>query len=763
MLYCIALHCTFTNHRTVSQEQNKKAWTSLFHAEHQKTSGGMSSLASPVTRQRTLFQNSNEDRKKREGATLRKMDEVTSEYLEKMDENSSFFFGARRSGNIGDGDGNRTNVVCSEISNKGKEKGDEHSNSKNNTCCGIVVPRFEPNEIELETTIGMGEFGVVMVGTVSLNSRLDDQHNDVNGEGTTTIESQHPNPSSSDAAPVLWLTTEQNHVDTVETDRILRDELAKSCRQRQSRGSSDEKSSPLIERSPISSSSDIPANSLLVIKQIRKDLYPKKRIEAAKDLAREAKLLARLQQLYFLEEQQSSEDQQHPYHHHTNTTYRSNHPNLITLRGIVSNPGSPEFGIILDRLHLTLAELANSWGKRQQLILETLTTTRSKKHSFLSLVQPQWWVSPDQLVGAVTQKVGGWFQREDHHPEVGSENPVEEADFAEQASAIATTTSPESLLLLGERILALWDVSEGMGHLHDHKILYRDLKTENVGRTVRSGDRGGGILAEGDRGNASFSRNDDVLEHQRMQIFDFGLAKECKPLDKTSRSPKTSSATLETTACGHDTDDSEDTGSFYDNYKMTGMTGTMRIMAPEVIRCLPYGLPVDVYSFGICMWEVFTGTKCNFLSAAEICDAKHTVRPELPMIFDTEKGSVGMPKKLQKLMQNCWHEDPKKRPAFSKISKTLLSILAGIYRQSMRPQEKQHQQQQGQQNYRYDHYQVTPGNVGSGFWNKIHKPKKQQQQPATLYGCLDATSLSDQAGFWPRLKTIRASGLLDES
>lgn len=111
-------------------------------------------------------------------------------------------------------------------------------------------------------------------------------------------------------------------------------------------------------------------------------------------------------------------------------------------------------------------------------------------------------------------------------------------------------------------------------------------------------------------------------------------------------------------------------------------------------------------------------------------------------------------------MQNCWHEDPKKRPAFSEISKTLFSILAGMHRQSLRPQQKQ---QQGQQHYRYDQYQVTPGNGGGGFWNKIHKPKKQQQHPATIFGSLDATSLSDQAGFWPRLQSIRASGMLDES
>lgn len=293
-----------------------------------------------------------------------------------------------------------------------------------------------------------------------------------------------------------------------------------------------------------------------------------------------------------------------------------------------------------------------------------------------------------------------------------------------------------------------------------------------------------------------------------MQIFDFGLAKECKPSDRISESPNTSTATL--TFSEDCQTDSGDARSFYDNYKMTGLTGTMRIMAPEVIQCKPYGLPADVYSFGICMWEVFTGTKCNFLSAAEICDTKHVVRPELPVVFDTQEGSVGMPKKLQKLMQKCWHEDPKRRPGFPEISKTLRSILADLVRQSTHPKSQSHLQPQ--QDYRHEESILSSpyrskgpdgrkslvsspfrscvnsnGNSGGGggglvggFWSKIVKTQKRQQQQQQRqaqqkrqqqYQTMadspnDSTTAttnpsSDQAEFWSRLEMIRASGLLD--
>ena len=61
------------------------------------------------------------------------------------------------------------------------------------------------------------------------------------------------------------------------------------------------------------------------VKQLRKDLYPKKKMEAAIDLAREAKFLASLE-----------------------------HPNIAKLRATVSSPGRPDFMIVLDRFRVTL-------------------------------------------------------------------------------------------------------------------------------------------------------------------------------------------------------------------------------------------------------------------------------------------------------------------------------------------------------------------------------------------------------------------------
>jgi len=63
-----------------------------------------------------------------------------------------------------------------------------------------------------------------------------------------------------------------------------------------------------------------------------------------------------------------------------------------------------------------------------------------------------------------------------------------------------------------------------------------------------------------------------------MQLFDFGLAKELKTRDLVD-------------GCT-------------DSYNATGMTGSRRYMAPEVVESKPYGLRADVYSFGILLWEI---------------------------------------------------------------------------------------------------------------------------------------------------------------
>ena len=178
----------------------------------------------------------------------------------------------------------------------------------------------------------------------------------------------------------------------------------------------------------------------------------------------------------------------------------------------------------------------------------------------------------------------------------------------------------------------------------------------------------------------------------------------------------------------------------------------MSYIEKRVIQCSPYGLSADVYSFGICMWEVFQGTKCDFLSAAEICNRKKSIRPSIPIsYFDDDDNNdnddvvnqtqgldsaastndanikrnttvanttktaaaaarssssknknkkkyigIGMPKQLQNLMQQCWNDNSNERPTFNEISSKLNLILLELfyYHYSNNNQKQQPQQQQ---------------------------------------------------------------------
>ena len=70
----------------------------------------------------------------------------------------------------------------------------------------------------------------------------------------------------------------------------------------------------------------------------------------------------------------------------------------------------------------------------------------------------------------------------------------------------------------------------------------------------------------------------------RMKVADFGLAKIVR------------SATNKSTSCG-------------DTYEMTGGAGTLRYMAPEVLLNEKYNDSVDVYSWGLVMWYMCTGSR----------------------------------------------------------------------------------------------------------------------------------------------------------
>jgi serine/threonine protein kinase len=97
-------------------------------------------------------------------------------------------------------------------------------------------------------------------------------------------------------------------------------------------------------------------------------------------------------------------------------------------------------------------------------------------------------------------------------------------------------------------------------------------------------------------------------------------------------------------------------------YKLTSSAGTRRYMAPEVVRCLPYGTPSDVYSFSLVLWEILT-LKTPFENetreshARKVCGYRN-LRPKVKLSW---------PRMLQKLLRDCWCADASMRPSFAHI------------------------------------------------------------------------------------------------
>lgn len=164
---------------------------------------------------------------------------------------------------------------------------------------------------------------------------------------------------------------------------------------------------------------------------------------------------------------------------------------------------------------------------------------------------------------------------------------------------------PFSLPLPSVISMAL-DVARGMDYLHSLGVIHRDLKSENL------------VVA------------DDL----HVKITDFGLA--CFESEMPS---------------------------------MTKDVGTYRWMAPEMISNKRFSKKVDVYSFGIVLWELLTGRipfeELSPVQAAFAIVHKHA-RPPLPL---------DCPNALGYLMHQCWSTDADKRPDFSEVVESLEELL----------------------------------------------------------------------------------------
>lgn len=150
------------------------------------------------------------------------------------------------------------------------------------------------------------------------------------------------------------------------------------------------------------------------------------------------------------------------------------------------------------------------------------------------------------------------------------------------------------------------DLARGLSYLHSQKIVHRDVKTENM-----------------------------LLDKSRtVKIADFGVAR------VEASNPN----------------------------EMTGETGTLGYMAPEVLNGHPYNRKCDVYSFGICLWEIYC---CDMpypnLSFSELTSAvvHQNLRPEIPRCC---------PSSVANVMRRCWDANTDRRPEMDEVV-TLLEAI----------------------------------------------------------------------------------------
>lgn len=161
-------------------------------------------------------------------------------------------------------------------------------------------------------------------------------------------------------------------------------------------------------------------------------------------------------------------------------------------------------------------------------------------------------------------------------------------------------------------------IARGMEYIHQNNVILRDLKPHNIGF-----DKQG-----------------------KVRIFDFGLARELERGDGTSNSACS-------TRCN------------------TGIAGTIRYISPENALGKQCGLPSDVYSFAILLYEVIT-LQVPFDEIKLVSQFKEKVlrghyRPSLKWVPSAL---------LQDLLQDAWDVCPETRPSFAEIGCIMEEVIS---------------------------------------------------------------------------------------
>lgn len=237
-----------------------------------------------------------------------------------------------------------------------------------------------------------------------------------------------------------------------------------------------------------------------------------------------------------------------------------------------------------------------------------------KKHH---LTNEGYFIILDRLMSTLTDRIEEW---KDECYAISSVSSERESSTGGGGGGGGELTLPSESTLrehLCKRLKVAYCIADALDYLHTSHIVFRDLKPANVG----------------------FDCNDCV------KMFDFGFATSIAPLLSQP----------------------------YDGYgPLTETCGTRRYMAPEVALKLGYGKEVDVYSFGMLLWEICALDRP--FNSIHTVEAFHDVvvlcgkRPSL-------KTDPLWPSSLKRLMSQCWDTDPLERPTMGEVKSLLCNVL----------------------------------------------------------------------------------------
>lgn len=160
-----------------------------------------------------------------------------------------------------------------------------------------------------------------------------------------------------------------------------------------------------------------------------------------------------------------------------------------------------------------------------------------------------------------------------------------------------------------DRLTASRDIANAIYYLHSKSIVYRDLKPDNLGFDING----------------------------TLKLFDFGLAKRMDTVEKSGDGM----------------------------YRLTGNTGSLRYMAPEVAKGEPYNQRVDAYSFGMLFWQI-----CSLQTPFAGMSAK-THAERVIQKGERPKPDRSWPLSWIDMMTRSWDSDTAKRPDFDEIANFL--------------------------------------------------------------------------------------------